>query len=222
MSTPRPLLALLPLLVLWLASCEEAAEPFTAEDVAACEGGDPLPEGAGKVTFPWFGKQSVMCVGDSVERQIAFVDFTDDAAQDSFGTVTLAADGTATGSFKAPAAWLRSGHTGRDEKLQGGQWLDAETHPEVSLAVTKMERLKPTVWRVDGTWTMRGVAKPVSFLANVRYVGEMQNVGKETVRVKASFDLDFRAYGVGGEWAGTPAVARTWTVDVVLLGVLSR
>ena len=70
--------------------------------------------------------------------------------------------------------------------------------------------------------SLRGVTKPVSFLANVRFVGEMQNVGKDVVRAKASFDLDIRHYGVGGQWAGTPAVAGVWKVDVVLLGVLAR
>ena len=72
--------------------------------------------------FPWFGKQSVMCVGDSVERQIAFVDFTNDEVADAFGTVEIDAAGKGTGSFTVPTSELRTGHVGRDEKLQGGAW----------------------------------------------------------------------------------------------------
>jgi polyisoprenoid-binding protein YceI len=213
-----PATLLLPALLL-LAACDER---FTEAQIAAMEGGAPLPEGATEITFPWFGKQSVMCVGDAVERQIAFVDFTNDEVAESLGTVAIDAQGRGTGSFTVPVTELRTGHADRDEKLRGAPWLDADTHPALAFKATSMVRVRPTVWRVEGTWTMRGTTKPVSFLANVRYVPEMQNVGKDVVRVKASFDVDVREYGVGGQWAGTPAVAAVWQVDIVALGVMKR
>ncbi|MHC5010555.1 MAG: YceI family protein [Planctomycetota bacterium] len=197
------------------------ASPEDPDAIAAMEGGDPIPEGAQNILFPWIGKQSVQCIGESVERQIAFVDFTNDAIQDAFGTVVIDAEGNATASFSAPVTELRTGHADRDEKVQGASWLDGESHPTLAFEATSMERIRPTVWRVKGTWTMRGVTKPVDFLANVRYIPEMRNVGQHIARVKASFEVDLQAYGVGGEWAGTPAVAGTWRVDLVALGVIT-
>ena len=214
-----PILILVPALLL-LAGCEEGG--FSEEQIAAVEGGTPLPEGAATITFPWFGKQSVMCVGDAVERQIAFVDFTNDEVQDAFGTVTVDASGAATGSFSTPSSELRTGHTGRDEKLQGGAWLDAESNPTLEFKATEMKRIRPTVWACKGTWTMRGVTKDVTFLANVRFVPKMQNVGENVVRVKARFDVDLREHDVGGQWAGSPAVAAVWQVDLVILGVMQQ
>jgi hypothetical protein len=218
----RPRLAL----VLLLATCgmvhtAHAADPDPAA-VAALEGGEPLPPGPFEIVFPWMGKQSLMCVGESVERMVAFVDFTDDAAAEQLGSIRVDAAGQATGSFSVPATELASGHEGRDEKLRGGAWLDAESHPALTLAITGATRLKPTVWKVTATWTMRGVTQPVEALANVRYVPEMQNVGKDVARVKLSFDVDLKAHGVGGDYAGTPAVARVWQVNVVALGLIRR
>lgn len=217
----RPLLFLfvsaLVLPLFGLAGCEEAPPVV---DAAALEGGDPLPEKAMTIVFPWMGKQSIMCIGDAVERQVAFVDFTDDALQDLVGTAKLAADGSGTATFTVPAVALRTGHEGRDEKLRGGGWLDVENHENLAFEATKIERVKPTVWKLDGTWTMHGVTKPASFLANVRYVGTMRNVGETVVRAKGSFTINLRDHEVGGDSVGSPAVAETWDVDVVLLGVM--
>lgn len=212
------------LLLASLAACDEpsAREAFSPAAVEAMKGGDPVPEGAADVVFPWIGKQSVMCIGDAFERQVAFVDFSDDAAQEALGTATLAADGTGDARFVIPAAWIRTGHESRDEKLQSGAWLDAESHPTIVFRSTRLTRMAPTVWKVEGTWTMRGVEKPVAFLANVRYMPEMQNVGRDVVRVKLSFPLNLRDFQVGGSAIGSAAVAETWTVDMVVLGVMTR
>lgn len=210
-----------------LGACEEegrSAAPGGADaQIAALEGGKPLPEGgAFTIEFPWMGKQSVMCIGDSTERQIAFVDFTDDTVP-ALGSVAMDAQGKVRGRLRVRAVDLRSGHVLRDQKLQEGAWLDAEEHPDLVLEIQGAERVRPTVWKVHGSWSMRGVEKPVSFLANVRHVGAMANFhDTATVRVKGSFPVTLRDHGVGGEWTGTPAVAATWQVDVVLLGVLAR
>ena len=198
----------------------EAEEKPVSKDqqVAALEGGKPLPEGAMDITFPWIGKQSIMCVGDSVERQIAFVDFSDEDV-DSLGSVQVAADGTATGSFTVRAVDLKTGHAGRDKKLMDGAWLDAESNPTVSFTAKSMKRVKPTVWQINGQWNMRGTFKTVSFLANVRWIGEMKYVGKTVVRVKGQFRINLKDYGITNPSVGTPAVAEHWDVDVVLLGV---
>jgi polyisoprenoid-binding protein YceI len=210
-----PFLTLAALLA--LAACGEATD-----DLAAYVGGDPVPSGAATIEFPWIGKQSVMCVGESFERMVAVADFSADVAALEVGSATLQADGTGTARFALPVAALRTGHEDRDTKMQGPLWLDADAHPEVVFEATAMKRVRPTVWKIDGTWTMKGVTKPVAFYANVRYLPEMANVGKDVVRVKCSFPLELSEYGVGGDYAGTPAVAGTWTVGLVLLGTMTH
>lgn len=193
----------------------------SAQDpVAALEGGTPLPDGAMEIGFPWMGKQSVMCVGAAVERQIAFVDFSDED-RESIGSVSVAADGSAKGRFVVPAGELRTGAEKRDVKLQNHNWLEAEAHPDLVLECTSMTRVSPTVWKVEGSWTMKGVTKPVSFHANVRWVGEMRNVGTKVVRVKASFAIALRDFEIVNPSVGSPAVSEVWDVDVVLLGVVT-
>lgn len=224
---PRLLLSSLVVLTLGLlGACDEPMAPAAGDELAKLEGGEPLPEGALKVAFPWIGKQSILCVGDSVERQIAFVDFSseqNDANDSAFlGTVTIDEAGVGTGSFGVPAAQLRSGHDDRDTKLLGGAWLDAESHPHLTLAIRRMTRVRPTVWKVEGTWTMRGISHDVTFHVNARAVGEMKWVGDQVARITGRFDLNLKQYGMDNGSVGTMAVAEVWTVDVGLLGVVTQ
>lgn len=194
--------------------------PSTPDTPMSHAGGDPMPERATEIDFLWIGKQSVMCVGDAFERQVAFVDFSAEGGALEVGQATLDAKGQGQARFAIPVATLRTGHEDRDVKLQGGLWLDAENHPELVFESTKLERVLPTVWQVEGNWTMKGVSKPVRFYANARYVPEMDHVGKDVVRMSAAFDIELADFGVGGKYVGTPAVASTWTVELVLLGTM--
>ncbi|MEZ6008050.1 MAG: YceI family protein [Planctomycetota bacterium] len=219
-----PLLALLVFLPL-VAACDDLG-PSAPQEHPAAEGGTPLAECAMTVSFPWMGKQSVMCVGDSVERQIAFVDFTSETNEanesNMLGTVAIDEKGVGTGSFSVAAKALRSGHVDRDTKLMGGAWLDAETHPTLGLEIKRMTRVKPTVWKVEGAWTMRGVTHDVTFQVNARSVGEMKWVGDDVVRITGRFDVDLKQYGMDNGSVGTSAVAQIWTIDVGLLGVIQK
>jgi polyisoprenoid-binding protein YceI len=189
--------------------------------IAGLEGGEPLPEGNHSIGFPWIGKQSVMCVGDSVERQIAFVDFTD-GTPGKIGQVEVTGKDSASGTFTVPIAMLRTGHDDRDTKLKNHNWLEVEKQSDLVLDCKSMTRVTPTVWRVEGTWSMKGVERPVTFYANVRYIGEMQRVGSKVVRVKASFPIQLKEFEIVNPAVGTPAVASTWDIDVVLLGVITN
>ena len=97
---------------------------------------------------------------------VAQVDFSNDAHA-ALGEVTLDAQGAGKGSFSVTVADLKSGSTGRDEHIRSGGWLDAEKFPDIKLDVTKLERSKPTVFKMEGTWTMHGVSKPISTWANM-------------------------------------------------------
>lgn len=219
---PWPLLIALVLALAPFALAEEASKAGAVPPApAGLEGGDPIPAGAATIEFPWIGKQSITATSDAFERMVAQVDFSNDA-HPALGSITLDGKGGGSGSFAVKVADLITGNASRDEHLRSATWLDAEKLPDIKLEVTALTQLKPTVWHMEGTWTMHGVTKPISAHANVRYMPEMYRLGKDVVRVKASFDVSLTAHGVNAPGVGSPAVADTWRVDVVLLGLMKK
>lgn len=214
-----------PALMLALAPFANAEERPSAPAVPAApgnlEGGTPIPAGAATIAFPWIGKQSITATSDAFERMVAQVDFSDDA-HPALGEVKLDGQGGGTGSFAVKVNDLVTGSKSRDEHLRSGGWLDAEKTPDVKLEITKLTQVKPTVFKMEGNWTMHGVTKPVSAWANVRYLPEMQYLGKDIVRVKTAFDVSLKAHGLLNPGIGTDACADAWRVDVVVLGVMKR
>jgi polyisoprenoid-binding protein YceI len=189
-------------------------------DPAALEGGTPVPDGAHKATFGFFGKQSITFTSDAqIERMVGLVSF-DDAGAEPLGTATTDGKGGGSFSFKVPVAAMTTGSKDRDGHLRSDAWLDAARHPVITFTSTKVERVKPTVWRVSGTWSMHGVQKEISFLANVRHVGAIERVGDSVIRVRADFPVSLKAFGVTSPYVGSPAVAEAWDVSVDILGVL--
>ena len=90
---------------LTLAACggsSKTTHESHADPIAALEGGEPLPDGALTIGFPWIGKQSIMCIGDAVERQIAFVDFTD-GTPGKVGTVEVSDAKSANRQTRRPS-----------------------------------------------------------------------------------------------------------------------
>ena len=201
--------------LLWLAK-EAVTDP------AALEGGNPVPDGAMKATFGWFGKQSITFTSDAeIERMVGLVSF-DNAGTTPLGTAEADGKGGGSFSFKVPVSAMKTGSKDRDEHLAGPMWLDAAKFPDITFTSTKVERVKPTVWKATGTWSINGVAKPVEFLLNARWIGAMQYVADDgVVRIAGSFTFPLKDHNIGGQWAGTPAVAADWTVQVVLIGVLT-
>lgn len=214
---PALLLALAP-----FALAEEASKPSAVPPApAGLEGGDPIPAGAATIEFPWIGKQSITATSDAFERMVAQVDFSDDAHA-ALGAIKLDGKGGGSGAFAVKVADLKTGNASRDEHLRSATWLEAEKFPDIKLEVTSLKQASPTVWHMEGTWTMHGVTKPISAHANVRYLKEMYRLGNDVVRVKASFDVSLTAHGVNAPGIGSPAVSDTWRVDVVLLGLMKK
>jgi polyisoprenoid-binding protein YceI len=193
------------------------AEPAT--DPAALEGGTPVPDGAMKADFPDFPKQSITFTSDApAERMVGLVAFGDGSKP--MGTAETDGKGVGSFSFRVPIASLTTGNKSRDEHMVSAGWLDGAKHPEVSFVSKTVERVRPTVWRATGTWTMHGVAKEVTLLANVRHIGKIERVGDSVIRVKTAVSLDLSQFGVQNPHLGSAAVAKVWDVSVDLLGVV--
>ncbi len=212
----------LPLAALLAAALPLArAEPPAVQVPAGIEGGTAMPAGAAKIVFPWMGKQSLTATSDAFERMVAQVDFST-KKETPLGTVALDGKGGGSGEFAVQVLDLRTGDGERDKHLQSGQWLDAAKFPDLKLTITKLEQVKPTAFRMEGSWTMHGVTNPISGWANVRYLPEMMYLGKDIVRVKCSLTVSLKAHGLSNPAIGTPAVADLWTVDVVALGLMQK
>jgi polyisoprenoid-binding protein YceI len=193
------------------------AEPET--DPAALEGGDPVPDGAMAADFPDFAKQSITFTSDApAERMVGIVAFA--GGQKPMGTAQTDGKGGGSLSFRVPVSTLTTGNKSRDEHMVSAVWLDGAKHPDVTFESKSVERVRPTVWRATGTWTMHGVAKEITLLANVRHVGKVERVGDSVIRVKATVPLDLAAFGVQNPYVGSAAVAKVWDVSVDLLGVV--
>lgn len=193
---------------------------FAADEaaIAALEGGNPLPEGTHTFVFPSMAKQSISFISDAEERIAGVVSFS---GEDALGSATFNVDeGTGSAGLTVAVADMRTGDETRDEHMMSEGWLNAEAHPEISFHDVSLKKLSPTVWEVTGTWTIKGVSHSKTSLANVRFIPTFPRLGENIVRVRATFDLPIKEFGVTHAAVGSPAVAEVWNVEVTLLGML--
>ncbi len=188
-----------------------------AEAIKRLAGGKPLPAGNHAITIPDSPKQSISFLSDAEERMVGTVAMSGKA---TLGEATIDADaGTGTGSITIPAASLSTGVAMRDEHMRSDGWMDTTKFPTIALTDVKLTKVADTVWKVDGTWSMHGVSRPLSTYANIRLVPEIPHFGKDVVRISASFPLDLKEYGLTNPGIGTATVAQVWTVDLSLLAL---
>lgn len=194
------------------------AEPQDAL-MARLERGNPIPEGTHRLVFPNMAKQTITFTSRAEGEMIAgYVQMGLDA--NPLGEATInATEGTGEGEFAVNVAWMRTGIELRDSHLRSPGWLNADAFPSVAFRLSSLERLSPTVYRVQGTWGIHGVERELSGLANIRFIPAFPRVGENVVVVNAHFDIDLNAFGLENPGIGSVAVARVWQVEVALLGL---
>lgn len=119
------------------------------------------------------------------------------------GTITVgdaAAPETTKGSIKVPVARMKTGNPIRDGHLQGPEWLNSKTNPDISFDIEKVEGLKTTGNRATGTahgtFKLNGVAKAVAVPVEIAYAAD-KNALKVTTKFKVSLD-DYKIKGKSG------------------------
>ncbi|TVR44434.1 MAG: YceI family protein [Planctomycetota bacterium] len=188
------------------------------EAVAALEGGTPLPAGEHHFTFPSIAKQSISFISEADERIAGVVAFSGEAA---LGHATFDVNGgSGSASLSLAVADMRTGDATRDEHMWSSGWLDAENHPTITFSDVSLRQRSPTVWEVTGTWTIKGVSREKTSLANIRFIPTFPRFGENIVRVRTSFDIPIKEFGITNAAVGTPAVAEVWQIEVTLLGKL--
>jgi len=110
-------------------------------------------------------------------------------------SVDLANPGAASGTLIVPVASLRTGIALRDEHLQGANWLNAASHPNITLQVTAFEGASDFTggervsFRIRGNMTIKGTTRPV----NIRAQGQLRD---GAFLVRARWRIRLSDYGV--------------------------
>lgn len=210
---------MLPACVLVFSLAAASAGEWSEDEIAAWEGGTPLPDGSHEVHFPAMAKQSVTFVSEAAERIAGLVEFD---GESSIGRASIGVDGesvAAESHLTINVADMRTGNDLRDEHLRSPYWMDAEEHAQITVHLNSLERLSDTVYAINATWTIKGVSKEMTSLANIRFIPEFPNFGENIVRVRTSLQIPIKEFGITHEAVGSPAVAEVWDIDVVLLGL---
>lgn len=87
------------------------------------------------------------------------------------GTIEAAPDyhqSTVRGTVKA--ASIDTNESRRDEHLRSADFFDAEHHPEIGFASSRIEHVEKGTYRVGGELTMHGETRPVEFEVTVHGV----------------------------------------------------
>lgn len=126
-----------------------------------------------------------------------------------------------------PVAQLKTGIPSRDEHLRGETWLDEKAHKYILFESTKATKKDDKTWTVDGTFTMRGVAKPLSLTLTVHDV-PAEEVKKANwgelpgLRVTGDFTLKLSDFGIKIHESAVGKVNDTLSVSLFLIGLLAE
>lgn len=139
------------------------------------------------------------------------------------GNVSLDPSGSGSFLVEVPVDSLRTGIDMRDEHLRSEMWLDAARHPKLRFEGTKLRKLDEKRYEATGTFTMHGVAKPLTVTLDVQKIPSDRATKAglapgDWVRVRGEFPVKLSAHGVKIPDMTAAKVSDTWTVKVSLFG----
>lgn len=91
---------------------------------------------------------------------------------------------------------INTGTEMRDEHLRTNDFLDAPTHPALTLTGTGLKMLTDTEWELTADLTIRGVTKSVVFDVEYHGSGPGLQPGTEVLGLSATTEIDRRDFGV--------------------------
>lgn len=143
------------------------------------------------------------------------------------GEVTRRADGSVSFRVKVPVTSLRTGIAARDQHLQSSTWLDAKQFPLIELAGTKARQIGKDRWRIHGTFTLRGVSRPLQVDLTVKAIPAAVAAGAglervNWIRVRGEFQVKLSDHGVRIPSVLTAKVSDRWVVRVSAFARESR
>ena len=95
------------------------------------------------------------------------------------------------------AASFATSSPDRDEHVMGPDWFDAAAHPTLRFTADRMEAAGAGRYRIPGTLTIKGVARPVTLDAVFNGAVPAANDGQPRAGFEATAVVDRTAYGIG-------------------------
>lgn len=118
------------------------------------------------------------------------------------GTGEVAADGSGHGTLTVGAASLNTKNAKRDEHLRSKDFFEADGFPEITFEAAHIVPNTEGGAQVDGSLTVRGTSRELSFPARVETQGTDAVVLSATVDVaRADFGLNWNRVGMVGPTA---------------------
>jgi polyisoprenoid-binding protein YceI len=114
--------------------------------------------------------------------------FTDWQGEVSFDPAHLE-QSSITAQFTLSEA--KTGNKMFDGTLPSADWFDVKNHPKAAFQTTKITANAEGTYQAEGTLTLRGITLPVAFSFTV------SDLAVDPVLVKAQFEVDRLAYGIG-------------------------
>lgn len=142
---------------------------------------------------------------------------------DGSGTLTADLDDLSTlkGTLVFPVASMKSGNEQRDDHLKGGDWLEADKHPDIRFVVDSVKVVSPPSGddvkeakvEVTGQFTLHGVTTPLTAPATLKWKDDK-------VKIDTAFVVKLADYKVAGKQGVVGSkVGETIDVKVSLRGI---
>ncbi|MBL4804099.1 MAG: YceI family protein [Alphaproteobacteria bacterium] len=110
-------------------------------------------------------------------------------------------------------AGIDTGSADRNEQAKGQDWFAVEEYPQAVFESRSFSEIEPNRFAVDGTLTLRGVEKDVSFPFSLEIARDGD--GSRSALMQAELDLKRLAFGVGqNQWESTDAIGNDVTVSI--------
>jgi polyisoprenoid-binding protein YceI len=118
---------------------------------------------------------------------------------------------TLKGKVSVSAASIKTGIDMRDGHLRSANWLNAESYPEISFEIIKLNDIKSVAdnkitVKAAGNFTLHGVTKEVIAEATLTYLDENEQTKMRTpgdlLGVQAKFKVKLSDYGINNKLIG--------------------
>jgi len=120
-----------------------------------------------------------------------------------------------------PVSSIDTDHDKRDSDLQGEQFFDAASHPNIEFTSDSVTVLTENQLLVHGTLTIKGVSRKVDLAVHLLGMMEVPESQRGRGRVLAGFEaavtIDRRDFGIGtGSWAETTVLGSEVEITIAV------
>lgn len=105
-------------------------------------------------------------------------------------------DSTVAGEIRIQAASISTGNADRDGHLRTGDFLEAESYPEIVFVATSFDLLDESRARVRGELTIKDVTRPVELAAEFNGFTPVDVFGNPRLSMTLSGMINRKDYGV--------------------------